>query len=138
MRERGMSWDDLRSLIRRNQASNAIVTYYRDRNSDPKKIGVFDRGLPRRDPSRLVDTGYSEADHWRDSHVCEAAWFNGQIPIESSRGIYEENKHIKEPHQGVMDVLGMLLSVGSLRRTEELHDFFTRHGRRGLPKSPTS
>jgi len=130
-----MYWDDLRALIHRNRASNSDIRYYRDKKINPLNIAVFDRCLPRRKPEYLVDTGYSEHDHWRDSHVCEAAFFNGEIPIESCRGINTESKFGTKPYQGVMDVLGRLLTEGSLRRTDEIRNIFVRHGRPGLPRT---
>ena len=129
VRERGMYWDDLRALIRRNQVSNSQITYYRDRHNDPEKIGIFDRRLPRRKPEVTEMTGYTEDDHWRDSHVCEAAFFNGEIPIEGSNGLHNGDKWVKKPYRGALATLSMLLDLGCLRRSDDLRQLFARHGR---------
>ena len=137
MREQGMYWDELRQLIFRNRASNSDIRFYRDKTINPLNIAVFDRTIPKRKPDRYVDTGNAAHDQWRDSHVCEAAFFNGEIPIESSRGSNWGSKFEIKPYHGVIDVLGSLISEGSLRRTDELREIFVRHGRPGLPRATT-
>jgi len=127
-----MYWSDLINLIRRNQASNAHVTFYRDPKVNPDNMAIFDRLRLRRRPDLFEKTGYTEEDHWRDSHICEAAWFNGEIPMEGYVTEVDKltDKLIGKPYRGALSTLEMLISVGSLRRTDELREVFTRHGRR--------
>jgi len=128
-----MWFDDFRALIRRNQSSNANVQYYRVKDGDPLKISIFDRGFPRRNPDTLTFVGYGEHDHWKDSFICAAAFFGGEIPMEGSNGTYEGDKCIERPYRGALAALIMLIQAGSLRRTDELRDLFRNHGRI-LPK----
>lgn len=135
MRERGMYWDDLRSLIRRNQAPNAYVTFYRDERVDPTSISIFDRNLLHRKPSYSTETGAEAFDHWRDSLVCSAAFFGGEIPMENNKGRFGSNNPTgsefnKELYRGVLGVLERLLVEGCIERSDELRELFTRHGRR--------
>lgn len=121
-----MYWDDLRALIRRNQAPNAFITYYYDPRINPRQIGIFDRNILHRRPNYGADTGYAKDDHWRDSHVCEAAWHGGEIPMES-------NKSIGNLYRGALGVLERLINEGCIERSDELRLLFHRHGRR-LPE----
>jgi hypothetical protein len=127
-----MYWSNLINLIRRNQASNAHVTFYRDPKVNSDNMAIFDRCRLRRQPALFEKTGYTEEDHWRDSHVCEAAWFNGEIPMEGFTPKVDKltDKLIGKPYRGALSTLEMLISVGSLRRTDELREIFARHGRR--------
>ena len=128
MRERGMSWYDLRKMIDENKTSNAIISYFYDPDIDKTSISIFDRNMPRRKPGIVAQTGASQADHWRDSLICRAAFFNGEIPIENNKNI--DSEFHKGIYRGALTVLEMLLSEGCLRRTDDLRHFFTRHGRR--------
>jgi len=140
VQERGMMWDDLRGLIRRNQTSNADIRYYRDRTKNPFNIAIFDRKLTRRKPEIGVSTGWEHEDNWRDSHICEAAFFGGEIPMEGSTGSYDNqnNKFIEKPYRGALAVLEIMLNEGCLRRTDELRELFGRHKRRFPEASPSA
>lgn len=134
-----MAWDDLRALIRRNQAPNAYVTYYRDTRVDPKSITIFDRNLLHRRPSYKEETGNEAFDHWRDSVVCSAAFFGGEIPMENNKGTFgpatpTSSEFNKELYRGALGVLERLLVEGCIERTDEIRHFFARHGRR-LPST---
>jgi hypothetical protein len=133
-----MYFADFKDLIRRNQASNAQVTFYRDSDINPDNIAIFDRGKLRRDPDRLEQTGYAEEDHWRDSHICELAFFNGEVPLEgySPKIDKQADKLVGKPYRGVLAALAILINEGSLRRTDELRQFFADNGRR-FPDSAT-
>lgn len=132
MQQRGMSWYDLKALIGRNKAPDAIITYYQDDDINRNKVAIFDRNLPRRngeDPETLK--GWGEEDHWRNSHVTECANFNGMIPMESSKGVYnnEASKFDEEPYRGALDTLVNLRTEGCLVRSPELEQLFRAHGR---------
>ena len=136
MVERGMYWDDLRALIRRHQRPNVDIRYYRDPKINPYNMAVFDRMKPSRQARDLdIMTGHEAEDHWRDSHICEAAFFNGEIPMEGSKGYVDrDGKFVYEPYRGALGVLKLLLYEGCLKdHDDELKQLFARHGQR-LPQ----
>jgi hypothetical protein len=122
-----MLWDDLRKIIQDNKTPAADIRYFRDPKINPRTIAVFDRSLPRRKPSTHVLTGYTEEDHWRDSHVCDAPFFGGEIPMEGDKKGTESTGGM---YRGALSVLERLIVEGSLRRTDDLRHLFARHGRR--------
>lgn len=133
-----MYWDDLRALIRRNQNPNADVRYYRDPDINPDNIAVFDRRKPhraRRDTE--IEQGHAEEEHWRDSHICEAAFFNGEIPMQGSKGYYDKDgKFVYKPYRGALAVLTLLINEGCLNwRSDELRQVF-RVNDRPYPPNP--
>lgn len=135
---RGMLWSEFYRLLRRNAAPNSLIQLYRESRSKEPKIAIFDRSLPRRHPERTAQTGYTEDDHWRDSHICEAAWFNGEIPMQGSEGKFNKytSEVIEAPYRGALAVLEILLNNGCLRRTDEIRDIFRSYGR-SMPRSTT-
>jgi len=123
-----MSWDALRKLIDENKTSSAIIAYYYNPKKDKNNISIFDRNLTRRRPDQLAITGNGQMDEWRDSLVCRAAFFGGEIPMEGNTNLDSE---IKEGiYRGALGVLEKLIHDGCLRRTDDIRAIFTRHGRR--------
>ena len=125
MRERGMYWGDLIKLIKLNEASNAYISFYRDERVNPRAISIFDRNILHRKPELLAETGDHKYDFWRDSLIGQAAYFGGEIPMESSRG----DELGSEVYRGALGVLTILLTQGCLKGSDELRQFFARHGR---------
>ena len=123
-----MYWDDFRSLVRRNEAPNATVRFSYNAEADPNSITVHDYKLLRRKPKLLQEMGSSQHDYWRDSLVCRAAFFGGEIPMESNLIVGSEFK--EGVYRGALGVLETLIREGCLRRTDELRHLFARHKRR--------
>lgn len=125
-----MYFGDFQALLRRNQASNAHITYYQDPDINPNQVAIFDRLQVRRNPDLLAKTGYDAEDHWRDSHVCELGVFNGEVPLEGYVPPTQANKLAGKPYRGALAAIEMLISSGSLRRSDELRELLSRNGRR--------
>lgn len=131
MQPRGLYLSDFKSLIQRNAAPDAIITYYQNETIARNHVSVFDRNKPRRDGmDRDALLGMGEEDHWRASHVCECSSFNGMIPMATSKGVYsnENSKFIEEPYRGALDTLQNLRNEGCLKRSEELVNLFKEYG----------
>lgn len=122
-----MYWDDFRKLIARNAASSTDIRYFYHPKLNPLKLGIFDRSIPHRKGLENF-SGHEADDHWMNSHVCEAAFFNGEIPINSEFG---DGKM----HRGALDTLEIMLTEGCLRRSDELRRLYEDHGRR-FPAPP--
>ena len=125
-----MYFADFQDLLRRNQATNAQITFYRDPKINPNNIAIFDRKLVRRNPEFLEKTGWDEEDHWRDSHICELAFFNGEIPLEGYTPKTEDGKLVGKLYRGALSAISILVDRGCLRRTDELRELFSQYGRR--------
>ena len=135
---RGIHFDDFRSLVRRNAAVNSDIRYYVNENVNKDQVAIYDRKLPRRNPDILQHTGYSAEDHWRDSHVCEMALFNGEVPMEgvNPKSDLRENKLLGKHYRGALAALHLLITAGSLDwRSDELRRLLQQHGRR-MPQPP--
>lgn len=134
VRKRGMYWDDLREIIRRNAAPNTAIQYYYNPKQDPDSIFIFDRLITRRKPERLALTGATQTDEWRDSMVCRAGFFSGMIPMDTHTGQFNtdpSNEFGKMPmFRGALSVIEQLIVEGCVRRnSDEIRSLFREHGR---------
>ena len=127
-----MYWRDLRRLIDDTKLPNALITYYRDPDINPDNMAIFDRNRPRRRGRDAdLELGYAEADHWRESHICETAFFNGEIPLQGSLGYTnKDGEFVHKPYRGALPALELLIAEGCLDwRSDDLRAFFRTNDR---------
>lgn len=110
-----MYWDEFAQILRRNATPSAQLKFEIHRTGRNGTVSIVDGDLPRREG--LIPYEHTENDWWQQSFVCNAAWVNGEIPLDSV--ILDEND-VHKMFRGARTTVKLMLGHGSLRPSMEL------------------
>lgn len=117
----GMYWDEFRRLIERNKRPWSSLRYYRSKDGFTNTVSICDESLPRRKGVLSTAAG-AEADHYRDSYVCNCGYLDGWVPLRGMPEVWNEaeKKFEVKPVRGMRETLVQLVAHGCVEPTNEV------------------
>lgn len=119
----GISWDMFKRIINRNIRPWRKLRYVKHSCGFKDTISICDMSLPTRDA--MLDTGHHLHDWYRDSFVCNSAFFNGSLPVWDAASRYnnELEKWEEYPVRGAANTMKVLLGSKIVEDTAEIQEF---------------
>ena len=104
-------WGDFAHLIRNAALPHTCIKFQPPSLLLTDIVSIFDYSAPRR--VGLLNTAHGLwTDESRESHICNAAWLDGHIPMWGANPVMDGEKVIKRPIFGAKWVLGQLVEQG--------------------------
>ena len=101
-------WSDFAPLIRKAAFNHTCIKFQPPSLLLTDIVSIFDYNAPQR--VGLLSTAYGRwTDESRESHMCNAAWLGGEIPMWGAQAVMDGEKVIKRPIFGARWVLEQLV-----------------------------
>ena len=119
----GISWDMFKRIINRNLKPWRTLRYIKHDCGFKDTISICDMTLPIREGH--AKTGWTLTDWYRDSFVCNAAFFNGSLPVRDAASRWNDDlkKWEEYPVRGAIETMKILRRHKIVADTTEIKEF---------------